>query len=301
MSSLIVTVISSACLGLIHVVDKIVLHKYIRTPLTLILLIGGIDIIVGFGMLWFSGIPNESTLTNNTSALVSGACIAFAVILLQRTLYTQEVSRVVPITQSSPVFTVLLALLILDESLSIIQCIGITATVLGSILIATKLDNNTSRIFLDKSFYPLLLSAFLFGAASVAGKLAVEQLPVLYTQGLRNVTFGLILVFYAFRSEVFAEVKDLIHKRSPALILVTLNQFVTANVGSIMLLWALSLGPASLVAVVAASRALFAFIYSIGLTKIWANLLGEDTSSESVAIKLLSTVLVVVGIAAISI
>ena len=135
----------------------------------------------------------------------------------------------------------------------------------------------------------------------MAGKLAVEQLPVLYTQGLRNVTFGLILVFYAFRSEVFAEVKDLIHKRSPALILVTLNQFVTANVGSIMLLWALSLGPASLVAVVAASRALFAFIYSIGLTKIWANLLGEDTSSESVAIKLLSTVLVVVGIAAISI
>ena len=301
MGWLIVTVISSACLGLIHVVDKIVLHRHIRTPLSLILLIGGIDIIVGFGMLCFSRIPSESTFINNMSALASGACIAFAVILLQRTLYTEEVSRVVPITQSSPIFTVILALLILDESISIMQCTGIAATVLGSILITLKLDRNTSRIFLHKSFYPLMFSAFLFGAANVAGKLAVEQLPVLYTQGLRNVTFGLILVFYAFRSEVFAEVKDLIHKRSPALILVTLNQFVTANVGSIMLLWALSLGPASLVAVVAASRALFAFIYSIGLTKIWANLLGEDTSNDSVLMKLVSTLLIILGIALISI
>ena len=301
MGWLIVTVISSACLGLIHVVDKIVLHTHIRTPLTLILLIGGIDIIVGFGMLCFSGIPNEATLNNNMSALASGACIAFAIILLQRTLYTQEVSRVVPITQSSPIFTVLLAMLILDESLSIIQCIGITATVLGSILITTKLDNNTSKMFLDKALYPLMFSAFLFGAASVAGKLAVEQLPVLYTQGLRNVTFGLILLFYALRLEVFTEMKDLIHKRSPALILVMINQFVTAQIGSIMLLWALSLGPASLVMVVAASRVLFAFIYSICLTKIRASLLGEDISSESVAIKLLSTVLVGIGIAIISI
>lgn len=167
------------------------------------------------------------------SSLASGAFIAVAIILLQRTFYTQEVSRVVPITQSSPIFTVLLALLILDESLSIIQWIGITATVLGSILITVKLDNNTSRLSLHKSFYPLMFSAFLFGAASVAGKLAVEHLPVLYTQGLRNVTFGLILVSYAFRSEVFTEVKGLIHKRSPALILVMVNQFVTAQVGSI--------------------------------------------------------------------
>ena len=252
-------------------------------------------------MLCFSRIPSESTLVNNTSALASGACIAFAVILLQRTLYTEEVSRVVPITQSSPVFTVLLALLILDESLSIIQCIGITATVLGSILITLKLDSNTSRIFLHKSFYPLMFSAFLFGSASVAGKFAVEQLPVLYTQGLRNVTFGLILLLYASRSEVFTEVKGLIHKRSPALILVMVNQFVTAQVGSIMLLWALSLGPASLVTAVAASRALIAFMYRICLTMTWGNLLGEDTSSDSVLIKLLSTALIVVGIAAISI
>ena len=93
----------------------------------------------------------------------------------------------------------------------------------------------------------------------------------------------------------------MIHKRSPALMLITVNQFVTAQVGSFMLLWALSLGPASLITTVAASRALFAFIYSICLTKIWVGLLGEDTSSESILMKLVSTVLIILGIGLISI
>mgnify|MGYP006158916491 FL=1 len=102
---LIITLVSSACLGLIHVSDKVVLHKYIKTPLSLILLIGIIDTILGFVMLCFSRIPNEATLFTNMSTIISVTCIALAVILLQRILYTQAVSRAVPITQSSPIFT----------------------------------------------------------------------------------------------------------------------------------------------------------------------------------------------------
>ena len=298
---LIVTLASSAFRGLIHVSDKAVLHKYIKTPLSLILLIGVTDMIVGFVLLCFSDIPNEFTLFTNISAIASGAFIAFSVILLQRILYTQEVSRAVPITQCSPIFAALLALLILDESISIIQWTGIITAVLGSILISLKLDIHTSKIFLHKSFYSLIFSAILFGAANVMGKLAVEELPILYAQGLRNVTFGLILVSFAFRSEAITDVKDLIHKRSPALILIMINQFFTAQVGSILLLWALSLGPASLVTTVSASSVLFTLIYSIGITKIWGGFLGEDASNESILIKLLSTGLIVAGISVISI
>ena len=300
MAWLIITLASSAFRGLIHVSDKAVLHKYIRTPLSLILLIGVTDTVVGFVLFCFSGIPNETTFFANISAVASGAFIAFAVILLQRVLYTQEVSRTVPITQCSPIFAALLALFILNESISIIQWAGIVIAVLGSILISLKLDIHTSKIFLHKSFYSLIFSAILFGAANVMGKLAVEELPILYTQGLRNVTFGLILVCFAFRSEAITDVKDLIHKRSPSLILIMPNQFVTAQVGSILLLGALSLGPASLVTTVSSTSILFTFIYSIGITKVWTGVLGEDTSNESILIKLLSTVFIVAGIAAIS-
>ena len=301
MDWLIVTLISSAFLGLIHISDKVVLSRYIRKPLTLILLIGVIDAIVGFFMLGFSGIPSEANLFNNLAAISSGAFIAFAIILLQRALYTEEVSRVVPITQSSPIFAALLALFILSESITVIQWIGIIIAVFGSILISLKLDTNTSKIFLHKSFYSLMLSAMFFGAANVTGKMAVDEMSVLYSQGLRNITFGFILVSFALKSEVITEVKTLFRERSPALTLIMINQGFTAQVGSFMLLWALSLGPASLVATVSASRVIFSFIFTIGLSKIWVVILREDTSNQSILIKLLSTGLVVAGISAISI
>jgi len=233
------------------------------------------------------------------AAISSGAFIAFGVILLQRTLYTEEVSRVVPIINSSPIFAALLALFILSESINVIQWIGIIIAVLGSIMISLKLDNDTSKLFLNKSFYPLMLSAFFFGAANVTGKMAVDEMSVLYSQGLRNITFAFILVSFALRSEVITEGKNLVHERSSALTLILINQGFTAQVGSFMLLWALSLGPASLVATVAASRVVFSLIFTIGLSKIWAGILREDTSNQSVLVKLLSTGLIIAGIAAI--
>ena len=299
MDWLIVTLISSLFLGLINISDKVVLTRYIQNPLTLILLIGIIDAIVGFFMLGFSGIPSEANLFNNLAAISSGAFIAFGVILLQRTLYTEEVSRVVPIINSSPIFAALLALFILSESINVIQWIGIIIAVLGSIMISLKLDNDTSKLFLNKSFYPLMLSAFFFGAANVTGKMAVDEMSVLYSQGLRNITFAFILVSFALRSEVITEGKNLVHERSSALTLILINQGFTAQVGSFMLLWALSLGPASLVATVAASRVVFSLIFTIGLSKIWAGILREDTSNQSVLVKLLSTGLIIAGIAAI--
>ena len=301
MDWLIVTLISSVFLGLINISDKIVLSRYIRNPFTLIVLVGITDAIVGFFILAFSGIPSEANIFNNLAAISSGACGAFAVILLQRTLYTEEVSRVVPITQTSPIFAALLALFVLSESITVTQWIGIITAVFGGVLISLKLDNDTSKIFLNKSFYSLMLSAMFFGAANVTGKLAVDEMSVLYSQGLRNITFGFILVSFALKSEVITEVKTLFRERSPALTLIMINQGFTAQVGSFMLLWALSLGPASLVATVSASRVIFSFIFAIGLSKIWAGILREDTSNQSVLIKLLSTGLIVAGIVAISI
>ena len=109
------------------------------------------------------------------------------------------------------------------------------------------------------------------------------------------------MVFFALKSEVITEVKALVRERSPALTLIMLKQGFTAQVGIFMLLWALSLGPASLVATVSASRVIFSFIFTIVLSKIWVGILREDTSSQSILIKLLSTGLVVAGISAISI
>ena len=303
MSWLIIALARSAFMGLVSISDKVVIHKYCNTPLTLLLLIGITQTTVGTVSLVFSGIPDEATLATTGSAIGSGILSGLAAFFSQRVLYRQEVSRTIPITQSAPIFTALLALLILGESISIIQWGGIIVAVLGcaSISISMNVDSENHRgVVMHRSFYVLMLSAFLFGASTVIGKIALESLPILYTHGLRTITLGLLMLSFSLRPAPYNDIKSLVSARSPAFLLVAVNDFVTAQAGLIMMLWALSIGPASLVGAVSGTRALFTVLYSIGITKIFINALGEDISTGSVLIKLLSTLLIVGGITALA-
>ncbi len=301
MSWLIIALASSAFMGMVSISDKVVIHKYCNTPLTLLLLIGITQTTVGTVSLIFSGIPDEATLATTGSAIGSGILSGLAAFFSQRVLYRQEVSRTIPITQSAPIFTALLALLILGESISIIQWGGIIVAVLGCASISMSVDNENHRgVVMHRSFYVLMLSAFLFGASTVIGKIALESLPILYTHGLRTITLGLLMLSFSLRPAPYNDIKSLVSARSPAFLLVAVNDFVTAQAGLIMMLWALSIGPASLVGAVSGTRALFTVLYSIGITKIFINALGEDISTGSVLIKLLSTLLIVGGITALA-
>ncbi|MBH43046.1 MAG: hypothetical protein CL787_05985, partial [Chloroflexi bacterium] len=73
MTWLIIALASSACLGLISISDKVVFQKYVKTPLSLILVIGIIEIVVGVIMLIVSGIPPDTSMYSNIIAIVSGA------------------------------------------------------------------------------------------------------------------------------------------------------------------------------------------------------------------------------------
>lgn len=292
---------SAAFIGLVSISDKVVIHRYTKTSLTLPLISGMCQFIVGIVCIGISGIPDEATFTTSCSAIGSGALLGLAVVILMRVMYTQEVSRAVPVTQCAPIFAALLALLILGESISFMQWGGIMLSVIGSVLISLKINDGIHSILLHKSFYFLMLSAFFFGASYVVGKLALEELPILYTHGLRTFTVGLIFLTCTVRTEPWNDFKSLLAKRSPAFLFVIVNEFITAQFALIVFLWALSLGSASFVSAVTSSRALFTLLFTLGITKRWNGALGEEISTSSTLTKLFSTVLIVVGIVVIAI
>tara|TARA_Y100000590_G_scaffold107066_1_gene121803 strand:- start:76 stop:981 length:906 start_codon:yes stop_codon:yes gene_type:complete len=301
MDWLLLSLVSAGVTGIVGISDKTVIYKYAHSPMTLPLLIGMSQTTVGIVSLAISGIPTDVTLMTSLYALASGSLFGCAGIIGQRVLFTQEVSRTIPVTQSSPIFAALLALVILDESISAVQWGGIIAAVLGSALISADISRGIRGMFLKRSFYLLMVSAFLFGAANVIGKVALAELPLLYTHGLRMLALGLIFLSFAFRKDSWSDVKSYFSNRSPALLFVFINEFITAQLGLMTLLWALSLGPASLVSAVVGVRALFTVLYSTVIASIWTGALGEETSRGSIAIKLTSTLIIVLGIAAVAI
>ena len=65
-------------------------------------------------------------------------------------------------------------------------------------------------------------------------------------------------------------------------------------------LWATSLGPISLVAALSASSSLFLLLYSTLLGLQFRGMLGEQVTPRAVTAKALATILIVIGIATIS-
>lgn len=140
------------------------------------------------------------------------------------------------------------------------------------------------------------MGSVIAAVAYVAGKLAVDDLPVLLTHGLRNVALSSVLLVGSLRSDVVREFAHLVQRRSPAFIIVGFNEVVLASVSNIAIIWALSLGPVSLVSALIASRSLFVVLYSTIAAMRFRGFLGEDISGGTVIIKVVATTLIVAGV-----
>ena len=300
MSWITLALLGAAIISIANISDKTVIHRYAKHPLTIPLMIGMAGTISGVISFMLAGIPLTANIETNTVALISGGFWGLSGVIMIRVLFNQEVSRTIPVTQSSPIFAALLSMTFLGEDISNLQWAGIILTVVGSVLISLQF-RDVGTIFLDKSFYFLMFSALAFGASNVVGKYVLDDLPVLYTHGLRMIGFGAVFLVFTLRAVPLNEVKRFFANRSPALVFVGVNEFITANVGLLILLRALAEGPASLVIALMGTRSLFVILYSTVITLLWQGSIGEQLSPRTILVKTFSAALIVIGIAAIAI
>ncbi|MEE8517707.1 MAG: EamA family transporter [Dehalococcoidia bacterium] len=300
MSWITIALLSASVSALVSIFDKTVLFRYATTPKTLPLLIGLAQTSVGLVVLLAVRIPDEATWSAAGWALLSGVLFGLSGLLLMRVLYTQEVSRTIPVTQTAPIFAALIGLTFLDESLSALQWTAILATVVGAALLSYRAGGGYGSVVRQRPFYLLMFGALLMATANVGGKVALDDLPVLFTHGLRMLSLGLVFLLANARREPWQDIRGFVTNRSPALLFVGANELLIANTGLLLMLWALSLGPVALVTALVGTRAMFVVVYSTGLALIWKGALGEETTAQAITVKAASTALIVGGVWAIA-
>ena len=300
MSWVTAALLASSISAVTNILDKTVIYRYARSPLTLPLLIGIAQTTVGLVVLALVRTPATATLQSVAWGIGSGVLFGLSGQLLIRTLFTQEVSRTMAIFQTFPIFAAIIGVIFLGETLSFVQAAGLLSTVAGAVTLSVRIDPQYHRLFFHRSFFLLMLGSLLAATAHVAGKTAVNDLPVLYTHGLRMLALGIVFLGFNLRPVPVRDVTGFLRNRSPALLFVAANEFIVANAGLLITLWALSLGPVSLVTALVGSRALFVLLYSTGIALVWKGFLGEETSRGAVAVKVGSTALIVAGVAGVS-
>ncbi len=301
----------------VSVCDKRLLSFHLNGVPPLCLWCGTTGVLYGCAMLAVVGVPSGTTWQVAAAPVAAGLLMGCSVVLLFRGLRLMEASRAVAISQTNPIFVALLAMLFLGEHITLPQWGGIGLVVAGAVLISIRLfqEQPYGRIgagisvpspavlgLRDRAtgYGPalLLVSAMCAAGSFVSAKAALNAgLPVLTVFAIQQATVG--FVFFAVGStggpRLFAAV------RQPRVLgLLVFGESLMPAISILLGVYAYSLGPASLVAAVLATRPLFVFIASSLLSRMRWQLLDESLTPRALTVKGVSIVMIVGGVGVLS-
>jgi drug/metabolite transporter (DMT)-like permease len=289
---------STVLFSIVAVLDKKLLARYIHDVRTFYFCVGAFQLIVSLIVIlinpWES---NPSTFTFFVG-FSSGIVWALGLMTMFFGMSKLEVSRVIPISHTYPVFVAIMATYFLGETLSFMQYSSILLTVLGAGLLARSgvLSADTSKKKHDMRIYLLvLLGSVLTAVANVTYKYALSEIEFWNLFAMRSFCLFFVLAIGGLHTKLILEVKSF-WWNTEARYLFILVEFVTAPIAMILMLAALAEGPVSMASTLFSTRPLFVLIM-VGLlsTPYW-NVLNEPLTKETMPTKLLFTTMIVLGV-----
>ena len=302
----------------VSVCDKRLLSFHLNGVPPLCLWCGTTGLIYGTIVAAIVGVPSGTTWQVAVTPIVSGLFMGCSVVLLFRGLRLMEASRAVAISQTNPIFVAILALLFLDEHISPAQWCGIGLVVGGAALISVRLFQElpytrigpglaipSTAVFnlRDRGaiYGPALLfvSALCAASSFVVTKAALNaHLPVLTVFGIQQATVGVVFLCVGLTGG--PRLMEAV-RQPKVLAMLLFGESLMPAISILLGVYAYSLGPASLVAAVLATRPLFVFIASTILSRMRWQFLDESLNPRVLAAKAASIVMIVGGVGTLSV
>jgi drug/metabolite transporter (DMT)-like permease len=250
---------------------------------------------VSIVMLFIFPLPIGLGIAPLLAIFASTLTSAVAMILILQSMKSEHVSRIAPLTSTSPVFVAALAFLFLGESLTAQQLFGIAAVVSGAIIISLRWNAGDGSHINTRTVLMLLISAVLIALSNVSNKYALGYMSYWNDAALLFITSSVVFLSICIRPAVFRQIAAL-KQRTLTVSLALTNQAV-AVVVSILAYWAIQSGPVALASAAFNSKPLFVFLFSGIAGKFFPNFLTpEHTSRKMIVMKALGTLAVVGGL-----
>ncbi len=298
MDWILVSLASAFAFAIVSILDKIIFLQFVHRAATFIFLVGVIQTVMGLVIMLFSplsGYPFEVW----SVAYLSGMLWGVSLVTMFWVMSYRDVSRVIPVVSSSPVFVAMLAVVFLSERLTALHWLAIVVTVAGTAIISQKCSEQRRRIPLDSSFPLLILGAAAFALGIFLSKFVLQDMELWDLFILRNFGLGTTCLLLMTRPSVLRDALRVFS--SPAATgIFLMTEGVIVFVGMTLTLWAIDLGPVSLVSTVMSIRPLMVLALSIMLSMRFWRLLDEPLDRKTLTNKLVSTAMIAAGISAIA-
>ena len=285
---IILSVTAALLWTIVALIDKFVLSHEMHDPI-LATIIAGFSVFILF-------VVSSSLFGNDIFIpfyliillLFAGLLYGSAIYFYYSVMKKGEISRIISFFSVSPIFVLIFAFIFLNERLTMLDYLGIILIVSGSFLISIKKDH--SKYFFSSAFFVTIFAALLISFRTLFVKFATLQIsiwPVLFWVGCGS---GLLSLFLFFKHHPH------IHKKAKKGIEhLILGRFISA-IGLLIFFIAVSLTSVSLVSALVKIEIFFVFIAVTILSYFHPHFIKEKISSEIILQKLISVILIFVGV-----
>jgi uncharacterized membrane protein len=213
-------------------------------------------------------------------------------------LSREEVSRVTPISQSHPLLVVIFAVVLLGESLSLVESIAAALAIGGAVLAAIRLSD-AGQIRLSGSIAYLGVAVIIIALAQILLKTVTDDLSFWHALALRSAGMSFMLMVMNLRKDILVDLGRFMWSGRQFTALAIDAGAATTAMG--LITFAIATGPVSLANAFASTTPLFVFLASVLLA--WkTRLLREETlGRRAVTQKLIAAGMVAGGLVLIAV
>ena len=290
-------ILSAALMGAVNIFDSHLITRRMPSLMAFFLPISVLMLFLATGIIIIFPLPAGIDTWTLTLAIISGLTRAVSAYLLLVVLKKEEVSRVIPVTSTFPIFVALMAIPMLGETITGLEWFAIIIVVAGAVMISMRERPGKSLGKLGPAFFLLTGSSLLLAMANVTSKYVLDQFSFWNIYAISILCMGTMFFLLSARPSVMRELAAMPGKGS-SLALIIVNDLIVV-LAMVLFFWALEHGPASLVSTITSSRPIFVFIYAFLISRVSPSFLEWQYGRRMLVLRLIAITLICGGIAVI--
>lgn len=290
-----IAVLSTAVLGAVNILDSHLISRRMPSLQAFLLPAGIISLVFGLIIFFLYPLPDDTGFWTIMLTVASGITRIASLLILLYTLKKEEVSRVIPMASTYPVFVAIIAVPLLGETLNYLEWIAIIIVVAGAAIVSARRSPSGSTAWLGKAFFLLGGSSLLMAVANIATKYALDYISFWNMYSITVFCMSGMFILTSLRPGTIKELGSM-KRRNSAIALLAFNEMLVV-MGVLLSFWAMEKGPISLVSTILSSRPIFVLIYALILSRISPMFLEWQSGKRMLVLRLIAIAMIVGGIA----
>ena len=289
-----IAVLGAVVLGLVNIIDSHLISRRMPSLRAFLLPLGFVVLAFSLVLIYLFPLPGDLGTLPLMVAIASGIFRTAGVTIMLYTMKREEVSRIIPVFNTYPVFVAIMAVLFLGETLYYPQWIAIIIVVAGAVMVSVRQSPGNSVTWLGKIFFLLVGSSLLMAMGDVSSKYALAHISPWNMYCITHFCISGTFLLISLRPHVFKELGSV--KKGKAIAIMIFNEILVV-IGIVLIFWAMQMGPVSLVSTIASIRPIFVFIYALIISRVSPGFLEYQPGKAMLALRLIATAMIFGGIA----